>query len=202
MTRLEITHKLKQALSKPPKNERDVVYILVEIRKLLELTGNEQKYFWLKFFADWACHTKMDRKTAKELLDRLDSELDVIKGGTLKVGVKRPPTLHTFIIEFNAFLKDVGIYAGLDYNRLIWPVFLKYYARVVRDCPVLPQAKNHNLKHIDEVLLVEYSQPSNPRTLPAGHKFKFGIKWSLRKNGVEIKSYPLEFIYEKPRASN
>ena len=198
----EIVDKLKQALSKPPRNEKDVVYILVEIRKLLEHTGNEQKYFWLKFFADWACHIKMDRKAGSELMERLDSELHVIKGGTTKVGMKRPPDLHTFRREFDAFLKEVGIHAGWDYNKLDWPQFLRYYARVVHDCPILPKATNHSLKHIDEVALVEYDQPSDPTSLLAGHKFKFGIKWSLKKNGVEVKAYPLEFIYEKPKKSN
>ena len=200
MTQPEITAKLRRALSKLPKNEKEVVWILVEIRKLLDHTGDKTKYFWLRFFCDWACHIKMERKAAKELMERLDSELDVIIGRTPRVGMQRPPTLHTFRREFEAFLKEKGLYAGIDYNRLDWIVFLRYYARVVADCPVVCQA--NKLKHIDEVVLVPYGKSSDPKALPSGHKFKFGIKWSLKKNGVEVKSYPLEFVYEKPKSSN
>jgi hypothetical protein len=202
MTQPQISAKLSRALSRRPRGEKDVVYILVEIRKLLDHTGNKARYFWLRFFCDWACHIKMDRKAANELMERLDAELDVIKGGTPKVGVKRPPTLHTFRKEFEAFLKENGIHAGIDYNRLDWPVFLRYYAEVVANCPIVYQVRGNKLMHIDEVVLVSYGKPSDPKALPSGYKFKFGMKWSLRKNGVEVKAYPLEFVYEKPKLSN
>src|SRR5271157_267760 len=62
-----IVEKLRPILKGPPHAERDVLYVFVEIRKLLDLLlegADEVKraeFATLKFFCDWVVHVKLDR---------------------------------------------------------------------------------------------------------------------------------------------
>ncbi len=48
-----IIEKLSKHLSAPPSGEADVVYALVQIRKLMERDKVSSNYPRLKFFCDW-----------------------------------------------------------------------------------------------------------------------------------------------------
>ncbi len=67
-----ILTKIKRELALPVSTERQVVYILVEMRKLLELTRSKVKYDALWFHASWAVHPKMSRGVAAKLLQYFD----------------------------------------------------------------------------------------------------------------------------------
>jgi hypothetical protein len=60
MARHAIIEKLDIELSQQITSERQVVYILVEIRKLMERNNDTEKCFALNFYCDWAMHTKLD----------------------------------------------------------------------------------------------------------------------------------------------
>jgi hypothetical protein len=67
-----IVKRLHHELAQDITIERQVVYILAEIRKLLELRQEKKKYFALNFYCCWALPTKMDRAGAKRILERFD----------------------------------------------------------------------------------------------------------------------------------
>ena len=70
MSEKEITQKLREFLNsrKSHLNEEcDVVYFLVEIRKVLEHQKNKNQYRFLSFYADWALHPKKDRNFFKDM---------------------------------------------------------------------------------------------------------------------------------------
>jgi hypothetical protein len=74
----DIAHKLSQELTQTITSERQVVYILVELRKLLEKKGllKEERFRALRFCCDWTVHSKLDRDTANiitELFDHYES---------------------------------------------------------------------------------------------------------------------------------
>jgi hypothetical protein len=64
MGRHVIVEKLQQELDKGITCEAQLVYVLVEIRKLLEITHRAEKYPALSFHRDWALHSRMDRAGA------------------------------------------------------------------------------------------------------------------------------------------
>lgn len=55
-----IQEKLQIALQKDSFEESDVVYILSRIRKIIEIEKKEAKYAKLKFYCNWALHSKID----------------------------------------------------------------------------------------------------------------------------------------------
>ena len=74
-----IITKLKRELAEPVSTERQVVYILVEIRKLLELAASQAKYDALWFHASWAVHPRMSKGVAKTLLEYFDEAYPLLK---------------------------------------------------------------------------------------------------------------------------
>jgi len=82
--KLEIVDKLDKFLLKhsPFSEECEVVYLLVEIRKILE-HDQDSNFKVLKFFCDWSVHTQKDRQMAGIIdiaskIDQLVSTVDKI----------------------------------------------------------------------------------------------------------------------------
>jgi hypothetical protein len=60
MSRHAIVEKLHGHLAGGIDNEPAVVYLLVELRKLLELDGRKQEFPLLNFYGNWVVHTRLD----------------------------------------------------------------------------------------------------------------------------------------------
>jgi hypothetical protein len=76
MAQSSILPKLERELSKPIRSERQVVYILAEIRKYIEheAEGRKVHLMRLNFFCNWALHVDMYRDpiNIREVLERFD----------------------------------------------------------------------------------------------------------------------------------
>jgi len=72
MAESSIVEKLRRALTEGMATEQQVVYLLVEIRKLLELRDEKETYFALYCYCCWALHTTMNRNGARKILERFD----------------------------------------------------------------------------------------------------------------------------------
>src|SRR5580700_4380066 len=76
MAQSSILAKLERELSKPIRSERQVVYILAEIRKYIEHEGSSGNAHLkrLNFFCNWALHTDIykDPVNIREILERFD----------------------------------------------------------------------------------------------------------------------------------
>jgi hypothetical protein len=77
----DIIEKLRGELREPIHSERQVVYILAELRKLMELESIDRievgapvdnSYFALKFYCDWAVHVRLDQAGARRIVQRFN----------------------------------------------------------------------------------------------------------------------------------
>jgi len=67
-----IQQKIRRELSNLPiDTEPRVMYLMVEIRKVLE---HENRGGLLRFYCDWVVHTKMDRNPAQDIYDRISAD--------------------------------------------------------------------------------------------------------------------------------
>lgn len=64
MAQPEIQEKLVKALTEDIHSEAQVVYILSRIRKYLEILGHTKDFRVLRFYCNWALHTKIERTEA------------------------------------------------------------------------------------------------------------------------------------------
>jgi hypothetical protein len=136
----EIARKLTDEFAQQITSERQVVYVLVELRKLLEKKETLDKYRALKLCCDWAAHPKLSWASA-QAITRLFDQYEV-KYRREVVGVIQAdmPELvefceHTrFRAQFIEACESSGIPANAPKDDDWWRLFLTHYSEVVRDC--------------------------------------------------------------------
>jgi hypothetical protein len=99
----DIRNKLQGELIKQIEGEPQVVYILSRIRKIIEIDKKEDDYAKLKFYCDWALHSKINNVGAmREILDGI-----IARDG--KAGMDLTMQFDTLHGEIKRFLKEYGL---------------------------------------------------------------------------------------------
>lgn len=156
MTQSAIFEKLRRELELDITTERQVVYILVEIRKAIEQAGEQKNYFALDFYCSWALHTKMDRAGAVRILKRFDQAHPLLVQNKelppeLRKEIHQTTKLQKFEDEMEQFLNANGLPTAIVDDPNAWVKFLRLYAHVIDDCALVlagERTKLHSLDHI------------------------------------------------------
>lgn len=138
----EIVKKLKSALSEPIKKECQVIYILAEIRKLLDRLRDKTILPVLRFYSNWALHIEIDDTSAvRSLLEKIEQTI-----------LSRQYDIDAVmaIIDFEKFREEINIFLNkFNINnpflkRKYWTNFRRSFVDVLIDCPLKP--KNSEIK--------------------------------------------------------
>lgn len=147
LMRNEIIDKLTNVLNEDINTEAQVVYILVEIRKLIK----RGEWQILKLFCDWALHTELDRNpNIDEILKEFDSRLEQFNEKDEEIKSKYL-SLKKFKNELTSFLTSNRLPQKL-FEDDKWHSFLRLYTVVVNDCPLYANDKGE-YKFIKEIRL-------------------------------------------------
>jgi hypothetical protein len=131
-----IIRKLRDHLSGPMDTECGVVYLLCEIRKLLETYPPDEATFALPLYCHWALHVDLSvPKTTLRFLQRVDSYLfDKLYNGETPETLAAENAifrefvyLETFRGQLGKFLKARGLPSALCEKDADWFTFLKAY---------------------------------------------------------------------------
>jgi hypothetical protein len=153
----DIIGKISLELGEPITTERQVVYILVEIRKILEGREDEDPdpYESLRLYCNWVVHTGLDNKFAKTIVREADVLYPRLITGQLteeeQVGLRKRYSFITFRQEIDRFLTENNIDPFTDEA---WNAFVVCFLRVIHDCPLSFKNKNSGLTNVDEVRLI------------------------------------------------
>lgn len=184
----DILRKLHDEFQQKIRSERQVVYIMAQIRKVIE---DDEKFEVLKFHCDWVMHSRLDRRSAKELLDKLNSRYDDVHGanGTPEAIKKlgQELGLEALHAEFHKFLKQHGLDDSFC-NAEWWFGFLSYYLRVIQDCPLGGEAQAD--WSFDSVVLVDPDLTAGTDRLHM--QWEFSLKG--QSVGVWLVSYDLDSL--------
>ncbi len=141
----DMVENITRELNNKITTEVQTVYLLVQIRKLME-SKTKKPHFTLKMFCDWALHIELTRnKQIKDFLKEFDEAIGRAENGygsinyewfTLK---KFKEAMKDFLTEFN-LPKNI-----LESSE--WSLFLRLYNSVVSDCPVTK--KDYPFKFIE-----------------------------------------------------
>jgi hypothetical protein len=153
----DIIHKLTQELGQQIISERQVVYIRVELRKLLEKNGmlTNDRYRVLRFCCDWTVHPKLDRDSVRVITGLFDRYEATYRREPVGVGQAGIPELvdfceHTrFRAQFVDACESIGIPSVAPSDDEWWRLFLTQFSEVVRDCPL--EAKPGSTKYVTRV---------------------------------------------------
>lgn len=141
--KVDIESKLGSFLANhmPFTEECQVVYLLVEMRKILDHEGSG-KYPMLRFYADWTVHTAKDKITA-QIKSRMQSIYkEILERRSKKSFVDPDPKLLPFVsmmdlrTEIDKFLQDHSLPDDLILLTKNWPSFQALLASVLADQPI------------------------------------------------------------------
>ena len=174
----DIVSKITKELGQTIVSESQVVYILVEIRKLLELKGADKDahYRALIFCCDWAVHPKLNREPARaitQLFDQYETSYRKEPVGVSQAGV---PGLVEFCDhsrfrqQLTAACEQNDIPADSVRDENWWRSFLTHFSEVVRDCPI--EAKAETTTYVTRVTASAIA----PKTIGIFNK-AFAITW-------------------------
>ena len=177
-----ILEKLTIELNNGIHTEAQTVYLLVQIRKLMEHNSNKA-YDTLKMFCDWALYIELSKN--KQIIKLLEEFDEAIGRGDKGYGPINYDylSLKKFKEALKNFLTDFNLPKGILSNGH-WSTFIRLYAKVVSDCPVTK--KDYPFKFIEEISISDW----HPDNAPAEY-FKiregFYLQWRVvKKDGTQI----------------
>jgi hypothetical protein len=151
----DITNKLNIELDQEIVSERQVVYILVEARKLLEQQQSLDKFRAFKLCSDWAVHPKLRGPDAQIILKHFDAYETEHQNSGVTVAEFRFDPLHDFMTytrfraEFIEALSPHGVQVGQLSSNTFWQPFIQHYTSVIQDCPL--EAIDNNTQLVSHV---------------------------------------------------
>lgn len=149
MGRLEIVEKLDSLLSNkiPFKDECEVAYLMVEIRKILDREKSSERkvqdpYQLLRFYCDWVVHTEKDGITPEieQIMIKIYNELlEHESKGFLSYGKISSNTDFVYMgelkLQMELFFKEMGLNLKLVRNEN-WTPFVALLVGVLVDQPI------------------------------------------------------------------
>jgi hypothetical protein len=176
MSRSSIVDKLRLELGREITTEPQVVYVLAEIRKVLEQANDETDYFALEFYCSFALHTKMSKAGAKRILERFDKAHPfLVKREEIPrdLGREIDETIHfrRFESQLKQFLKANELPTRLFTEDNEWLKFIQLYGGVIDEGELLVEGNGVQLDHIDRVVV---------RLLIASEPLGNGVPFQLR----------------------
>lgn len=121
--------------------ECHVVYLLTCIRKILEQEDPNSQFDLLKFYCDWALHSKLKGRTAQSVLAHFnEGHASLIDAqSNLPIPIQNISKFSDLINDIKEFLQTHSVSLP-DYSSSDWSRFIFLYASVVEDCPLIINA--------------------------------------------------------------
>jgi hypothetical protein len=164
MARHSIVEKLSALLGLPIESEVQVVYLLVELRKLLDHDSKKQTYEVLNFYGNWVVHIHLSKSPFADKIVRMFDDLfsGTVNGAVEPDMLERVNNLvsHTLLqTEMKAYLETLDLPTTVCTSPDEWNTFCKHLGNVIEDCPLrlLPTAKHGPTRFVREVIV--HSKP-------------------------------------------
>lgn len=203
MTKSAIVAKLEVLLAKGIVSEADALYLMVEVRKLLEQQQAKKQYEYLTFHCDWAVHPALAGPMAQKILEQFDAANIHLKAGVklhdlpglLRAEIDRISKMKYFEDQLDEFLRGNGI-PTLDESREEgWIHFVHLYVGIVEDCPLVMTSKNPTATIASVTLKIDLAQASKQD----GGDVWFKVRWIVEdKNGQSGEIFILNSFSPNP----
>lgn len=143
-----IIEKINNEIEEGIKKECQVVYIMVELRKLLDQLDQTDchekgEYKLIRFYADWVVHISKDRTEAiREVMGEINREVTVEVDFQKKLFSKKTKMLEFIYMdklrnEMKELFIDKSINAYLLDDDNLWINFVSLLAKILADQPII-----------------------------------------------------------------
>jgi len=184
----DITSKLHFELDQEIVSERQVVYILVEARKLLEQQKTLGQFRAFKLSCDWAVHPKLRGPDSQMILRHFDAYETEHQNSGVTVAEFQLEPLHDFMTytrfraEFIEALSPHRVEVSRLSSNAFWQPFIQHYTSVIQDCPL--EAIDNNTQLVSHVWGIAWPREKAEAIYPG----KRVIQWNwMLKNSTKRK---------------
>ena len=151
----QIVRKIRAELTRGITSECQVVYLLVQIRKLMDTDkSKEEQYRSLKMYSDWVVHIKLSGPTAKEIVRKADRFYPTLVNGQPS-GLDKAEFAKLFSLD--AFREELGQFLTENrlskFSNIAWKKFLPCFLNVIEDCSLVWENPGSKAK-VDEVVII------------------------------------------------
>lgn len=132
----ELETKLRDFLTKKIDGEDQVVYIMVELRKLIDRVDPKgKKWFGLKLYCNWVVHTSLERGLAVGILKQFESHFLKLKKFNEREANKEFVGFEFLRILLCKFCDEYNL--PVEFLSLPnWDIFTKLLSEILIDCPL------------------------------------------------------------------
>jgi hypothetical protein len=177
--------KLRDELARPIKRESQVLYLMAEIRKVVEheQESDEPAFEILEFFCNWALHVTIARKSSAEKIRLFLKAFDMKEGMELAEWYKSEffqSIMHLEVLrrELERFLHEHGLPCDIVHNYQMWSGFIYLYTAIVAEVPLKYAKDDLTPTEVEELTIQHQHNPPGPQKL---------ARWFVRlKNGKEF----------------
>ena len=157
-----IVEKLERLLRQPVTNEPAVVYLLVEVRKLMDRSDNQ--YDTLRLCCNWVVHVELSGSAAQRIVQQVDAVYPRLMTGQLTDQDKQSLRQFFLMSKFREELENLLASEGLrGFGQSEWNGFLASFLNVIEDCALTCRAPG--LTNVDRVMLIrELGDERDPST--------------------------------------
>ena len=188
--RNDIIRKLRDHLARPLDTECAVVYLLAEVRKVLERDHTKPPALWMR--CHWALHVDLTKtRTTCEFLRPVDDYIVNTIAGFQKDPNYRDQSgwlfrelsfSDSFRGQLREFFEIHGLPTALCDDERSWAAFLSVYAKVTEDGGL--SARSGKLRAIDKVVFKRGRMP-----IAADGLFDFIVQWDIHlKDGRVVRA--------------
>jgi hypothetical protein len=185
MARDSITQKLMGELQLPLQRESQVLYIMAEVRKLIEheRTHNPKAYEILELFCNWALHITISRPSNADRLRLFFTAFDMRDGMSLEEWFQseffnRMMQLAVLRRELEHFFSDHGLPCESMREHRYWSAFLYLYTSIVAEVPLQYTKGDLLPDNVESVMITRMPQTASPQMM---------TRWLVKlRNGKEF----------------
>jgi hypothetical protein len=149
----ELIRKIQHVLDRPITSEMQVVYLLVELRKLMDRDGYQDPI--LRTFSNWIVHTSLENRAdgSTSILSEFDNFIAEIYEHKKLLSHPEHISFGTFRQALGRCFKRFSVSAKFLHDLNQWKKFSRLYCLIVSECPIVFTASKTNLKYIKKVEL-------------------------------------------------
>lgn len=153
-----LIRKIQHVLDRRITNEMQVVYLLVELRKLMDQEAYQDPI--LRMFCNWAVHTSLGKRGdgSTLILGEFDDFIAELKERKKLSPDRAHVSLGTFREALTRCFEHFGLSARFAQSLEGWKRFFSLYSSIVNECPIVFSASRRQLKYIKRVELQRVSR--------------------------------------------
>jgi hypothetical protein len=149
----QLIAKIQKALDKRITNEAKAVYLLVEVRKLMDRDDYRDPV--LRTFCNWVVHTSLENRAEGSafILGEFDQWFVELYEHQKKSDRLEHISLGAFREAITRFFEHFKLKAKFVGSLAEWKKFSSLYCSIVSECPITFTASRDQLKYVQQVEL-------------------------------------------------